>query len=203
MSRSHNKNSDYIGKTPHLAQISITSNSLKCSRNSSRRMSFDRPWCVPVRRKKKPNRAPFTVENRKKRTKKVPLYQDQTNRFQTFCSLCGVWKSFHCDGRASAVAQTKNTAVTPTTSTTGGKNRDSCVDEEHGCRANRAEEKAHREGSYTHASISFHPARTCCCSGGRSRPRFKFSESVLQACSSRREKTEKGPCNPTEQDCLK
>jgi hypothetical protein len=41
----NNKNSDYIGKTPHLAQISITSNSLKCSPNSSRRMSFDRPWC--------------------------------------------------------------------------------------------------------------------------------------------------------------
>jgi hypothetical protein len=39
----NNENSDYIGKTPHLAQISITSNSLKCSPNSSRRMSFDRP----------------------------------------------------------------------------------------------------------------------------------------------------------------
>jgi hypothetical protein len=39
----NNENSDHIGKTPHLAQISITSNSLKCSPNSSRRMSFDRP----------------------------------------------------------------------------------------------------------------------------------------------------------------
>ncbi len=38
----NNKNSDYIGKTPHLAQISITSNSLKCRPNSSRHMSFDR-----------------------------------------------------------------------------------------------------------------------------------------------------------------
>ena len=41
----HTKNSDYIGKISHLAQISITSNSLKLSRNSSRHMSFDRPWC--------------------------------------------------------------------------------------------------------------------------------------------------------------
>ncbi len=40
----NNKNSDYIGKTPHLAQISITSNSLKYSPNPSRHMSFDRPW---------------------------------------------------------------------------------------------------------------------------------------------------------------
>jgi hypothetical protein len=136
----------------------------------------------PVRRKKKPNRAPFAVENRKKRSKKVPLYQAR---------------------RSSAVAQTKNTAVAPTTSTAAGKNSDSRSDEEHGCRANRAEEKTHREGSYTHSSISFHPGRTCCCSGGRNHPRFKFSASVLPACSRRREKTEKGPCNPREQDCLK
>ena len=39
------KNSDYIGKIPHLAETFITSSSLKLSQNSSKRMSFDRPWC--------------------------------------------------------------------------------------------------------------------------------------------------------------
>jgi hypothetical protein len=157
----------------------------------------------PVRRKKKTNRAPFAVENRKNRPKKSSVVPGPNGQISHFLLSLWVYKSPHCDGRASAVAQTKNTAVAPTTSTAAGKNSDSCTDEEHGCRANRVEEKAHREGSYTHASISFHPGRTCYYSGGRSRPRFKFSASVLQACSSRREKTEKGPCNPREQDCLK
>jgi len=45
--------------------------------------------------------------------------------------LLSIWAYFHCHGRASAVAQTKNTSVEPTTSTVAGKNSDSCADEEH------------------------------------------------------------------------
>ncbi len=46
-----------------------------------------------------------------------------------------------CAGRPP----TKNTTVEPTTSITAGTSRNSCSDEEHNCRANQAEEKAHRE----------------------------------------------------------
>ena len=41
----------------------------------------------PVRRKKKTNRAPFAVENRKKRSKKVLLYQAQPVKIHFFSSI--------------------------------------------------------------------------------------------------------------------
>jgi hypothetical protein len=64
---------------------------------------------------------------------------------------------FTADGRASVVAQTKNTVVKPTTSTAAGKKSGSCADKEHGCRGNRTEEMAHREGTYTDTNISEDP----------------------------------------------
>ena len=47
----------------------------------------------------------------------------------------------------------ENTTVDPTTSTADGTSSSSCADEDHGCRVNQTEEKAHREGSYTDAGI--------------------------------------------------
>ncbi len=164
--------------------IFITSSSLKLSRNSSRRTSFDRPWCdlqthtlltppdptppcrkslplplltvlfhqflSPVRRKKKTNRAPFGVE-KKKRPKKVLLYQVQPVKIQFFCSYFLHQPVFTADGGTAVVVPTKNTTVESTTNTAAGRSSSSGTDEEHGCRGNQAEEKTHREGIYTHA----------------------------------------------------
>jgi hypothetical protein len=86
-----------------------------------------------VRRKKKTNRAPFVVENRKKRQKKVLLYQSETVKIQTFCSYIMHQPVFTADGGSPAVVPTKNKAVDPTTSTIDG--------------TSQAEEKTHREDS--------------------------------------------------------
>jgi hypothetical protein len=85
----------------------------------------------PVRRKKKTNRVPFVVENRKNRPKKVLLYQTQTVKIQIFCSYFLHQPVFTDDGGAAAVVTTKNTAVEPTTRTVDG--------------TSQAEEKAHLE----------------------------------------------------------
>ena len=58
---------------------------------------------------------------------------------------------------AAGRAPTKNTAVEPTTSTPDGTSSRSCTDEENGYRTNQTEEKAHREGRYTHTNIAEDP----------------------------------------------
>jgi hypothetical protein len=64
---------------------------------------------------------------------------------------------FTDDGGAAAVVTTKNTTVEPTTSTVAGTSSNSYTDEEQGCRANQTKEQHHREGRYTHSSISEDP----------------------------------------------
>jgi len=62
----------------------------------------------PVRRKKKNNRAPFVVENRKKRPKTILLYQSETVKIQTFFSYIMHQPVFTVDGGSLAVVSTKN-----------------------------------------------------------------------------------------------